>query len=235
MYVEYNSSTFCRKTCIKIAATAAKFTHIHTHHYIFNDGWYVRLMSYLCPATVSRSQISSPTSFCVLLFIKACRVKALYHWVSVDPSFRNGTVPSSSSGTCNVNSSVRKQAELKSLKQSIRLCLNDLKHIVVGLLTLLGLHLYSRCHICGVKPALHNLPLMKNRQIGRGLIFLSDGSLTSPSSRSSSCPQNTNHNMSESSRVLLTDHKAFGSKSGLILVLNICYFYMRCKSQRTRF
>lgn len=30
-------------------------------------------------------------------------------------------------------------------------------------------------------------PLMKNLQIGRGLIFLSEGSLTSPSSRSSSC------------------------------------------------
>lgn len=96
------------------------------------------------------------------------------------------------------------------------MCLNDLKHILMGLLIPLGSHLHS--HMCGVKPGIHNLPLMKNRQTGRGLIFLSDGSLTSPSSRSSSCPQNTNHNMSESSDTLLTAHKAFGCKSSHVLV-----------------
>lgn len=36
-------------------------------------------------------------------------------------------------------------------------------------------------------PSTNHLPLIKNLQIGRGLIFLSEGSLTSPSSRSSSC------------------------------------------------
>lgn len=114
-------------------------------------------------------------------------------------------------------------------QRSITLCLDDLKRIFVGLLILLGLHFYSRFHICGVQSTTHNLPLMKKRQTGRGLIFLSDGSLTSPSSRSSSCPQNTNHNVSGSSGILLTDHKAFGSKSGLIFVhvrLVVQYFWL---------
>lgn len=122
MYVEYNSSTFCRKTCIKIAATAAKCTRIHTH-YIFNDGWYVRLSvsvssetltTYVRPQSLVVKYPAQHHSVC------SCSsklwVKALYHWVYL-------LRLASEMALCH------HPLQQCQKKQSIKLCLNDLKHL----------------------------------------------------------------------------------------------------------
>lgn len=78
----------------------------------------------------------------------------------------------------------------------------------------------------GRDPSLHRLPLMKNLQTGRGRIFLSEGSLTSPSSRSSSCTRMQTGEI----RTALNPSKTSCSKK----MKSLESFLFQCKEKKKR-